>query len=63
MTRVPRAATMDQVIETCLRTALAQRIVKKGDVVVITAGVPVGVAGRTNMIQVRVVGETFKRRK
>ncbi len=63
VTRVPRAATMDQVIETCLRTALAQRIVKKGDVVVITAGVPVGVAGRTNMIQVRVVGETFKRRK
>jgi pyruvate kinase len=58
-TRVPRAATMDQVIETCFQAALAQNIVQKGDVVVVTAGVPVGAPGRTNMLQVRVVGETF----
>jgi pyruvate kinase len=52
-----RATTMDQVIEASLNAALGEGIVQKGDLVVVTAGVPVGIPGRTNMIQVRVVGE------
>ncbi len=56
-TRVPPATTMDEMIEASLNAALRQGSVQPGDLCVITAGVPVGTAGRTNMIQVRVVGE------
>jgi pyruvate kinase len=36
-----------------LETARESGAVKKGDLVVITAGVPVGVPGNTNLIQLR----------
>jgi pyruvate kinase len=42
-------------IAASLASALKQGVVKSGDVAVITAGVPTGISGRTNMIQVRVV--------
>ena len=54
---VSNAVTMEQVIAESITAALNQGVVKEGDLVVITAGVPAGIAGRTNMIQVRVVGE------
>jgi pyruvate kinase len=38
-------------------TALASGNVKKGDLVVLTAGIPVGHSGTTNMLKVHVVGE------
>jgi pyruvate kinase len=31
--------------------------IKRGDVLVITAGLPVGVAGNTNMMRIHVVGK------
>ena len=34
------------------RAALDQGLVKKGDTVVVTAGVPLGTQGKTNMIRV-----------
>ena len=32
-------------------------LVKKGDVVVLTAGIPLGIPGKTNMVRAVVVGE------
>jgi len=56
-TLLARAETPEALIEQGLGAASAQGIVQAGDLAVITAGVPAGVPGRTNMIQVRVVGK------
>jgi pyruvate kinase len=47
----------DEVIEQSVQKALAENHIKNGDLVVVTAGVPVGVAGSTNLIKVHVVSE------
>lgn len=44
----------------CLRATEAARahgLVKDGEIVVFAGGIPVGIAGRTNMIRVCIVGE------
>ena len=46
----------DGLIDRAFRAALESGLASRGDKVVITAGVPPGVAGRTNMIKV----ETLK---
>ena len=46
----------DQLIEFAIQAAEKAELVKQGDLVVITAGVPVGVSGTTNMIKVHLVG-------
>ena len=53
------AHNTDQLIE--LSTAAAQNagLVANGDLVVITAGVPVGVSGTTNMIKAHLVGDAL----
>jgi len=52
---VSEFAHTDQMIETAVQAALDEGMVEKGDTVVITAGVPLGGAGRTNMLKVHVV--------
>jgi len=54
---VPRFASTDEMITTAMKAAQEAGLVRTGDRVVITAGVPLFVPGRTNMLQVRVVGE------
>ena len=49
----------DQLLSTAVNTALSANYVKTGDVVVITAGVPVGKTGATNMIKVQIVGNVL----
>ncbi|CAG1001155.1 partial Pyruvate kinase, partial [Anaerolineae bacterium] len=49
-----------QVIEESLAAILEQGIAARGDLVVIAGGVPAGISGKTNMIQVRVVGGESK---
>ncbi len=44
----------ERMVEDALKVAREQRMVMPGDRVVITAGVPAGVSGTTNMLQVRV---------
>jgi len=56
--RIARAETTEEIVAQGIAAALAQGLVQAGDRVVITGGAPAGIAGRTNMIQVRVVGET-----
>ncbi len=53
---VPESAGTDELLSVSVNTAFAKGLVQSGDVVVVTAGVPVGKAGTTNMIKVQVVG-------
>lgn len=53
---MPRASSTDQLVELAIQSAQEAGLVKHGDLVVITAGVPVGISGTTNMIRVAQVG-------
>src|SRR5690606_2625627 len=52
---------VDGLIEHALRGAVRGGFVRPGDLVVITAGVPVGQPGTTNMLQVHTVGQAVLR--
>ncbi len=60
---VPIATSGDEMIETSVKAAEASHLVKDGDVLVISAGVPVGMSGTTNLIRVHVVGDVLMRGK
>lgn len=47
----------DEVIDRSISAALLKNYIKQGDLVVITAGLPVGVSGTTNLIKVHTVGD------
>ncbi len=51
----------DEMIEAAIQTSLAAGLIKCGDLVVITAGIPVGVPGTTNMLKVHIVGDVIAR--
>ncbi len=51
-----RGRNSDELIANAIARAREQRLVRRGDVVVVTAGVPAGVPGHTNLIKVQVVG-------
>ena len=51
------SASTDELIENGIKAALERGLVEKGDTVVVTAGVPIGIPGTTNMIKVHVAGE------
>lgn len=51
----------DEMIEATVEVSLASGIIKGGDLVVITAGVPVGVHGTTNLLKVHTVGRILAR--
>ena len=53
---MPYAGSTDELVELAIQTAEEAGLVKNGDLVVITAGVPVGISGTTNMIRVCQVG-------
>lgn len=46
----------DEMVNNAINGAMSTGIVKDGDLVVITAGVPLGTTGTTNMIRVHIVG-------
>ncbi|MEW6274455.1 MAG: pyruvate kinase [Bacillota bacterium] len=51
----------DSMIASAIEISLAAGMVKPGDLVVITAGVPVGMRGTTNLLKVHVVGDILAR--
>ena len=53
---MPVASNTDELVEFAVNAAVEAGIVKQGDLVVVTAGVPVGISGTTNMIRVHQVG-------
>lgn len=55
--RVPEFNTIDEMISITIRAAHDAQLVHRGDIVVIIAGVPFGVAGQTNLLKVHRVGE------
>ncbi len=55
----PESDTTDEMIETAVNTALQAGYIRNGDLVVITAGVPVGIPGSTNLLKVHTVGEVL----
>ena len=56
-----RVTTTDEILELSVDEALKHEFVKHGDVVIITAGVPVGEAGTTNLMKVHVIGDLLAR--
>jgi pyruvate kinase len=52
-----KAKTTDQMFELAVDSALQAGYIRLGDIVVITAGVPVGRSGTTNLIKVHQIGE------
>ncbi len=57
----PKVTTTDEILELSVDEALKHQYVDHGDVVVITAGVPVGEAGTTNLMKVHVIGDLLAR--
>lgn len=49
---LPEAESADELFENAVQLAVKEGYLKKGDIAVITAGVPLGIAGKTNMIRV-----------
>jgi pyruvate kinase len=56
---VKQAATTDEIFEAGVEKAVDVGAVKNGDMVVITAGVPIGVSGTTNILKVHTVGKVL----
>jgi len=53
--------TTDDMVKMMVHTACQQGLAAWGDPVVLTAGIPFGSGGKTNMLKVHVVGESVKR--
>ena len=53
---MPYARSTDELVDFAVKAAVDAGIVKQDDLVVVTAGVPVGITGTTNMIRVHQVG-------
>lgn len=51
--------TTDEMLEVAVDRGLSTNLVKRGDRVVITAGVPVGESGTTNLMKVHVIGDVI----
>lgn len=54
---IPQFNTIDEMIQTIVRAAHDVGVVKRGDVIIIIAGVPFGVGGQTNLLKIHRVGE------
>lgn len=59
--KVGESKDTDKALEDANKAALASGIVKEGDLIVTTAGIPTMVRGSTNMIKVDVLGHIFLR--
>lgn len=55
--KVKKTSSTDEMFREAVNGALSSEMVKSGDLVVITAGVPINVTGTTNLIRVHVVGK------
>ncbi len=53
----PPAKSTDEMFVNATQASLKEKLISDGNLVVITAGVPVGVSGTTNLLRVETVGE------
>lgn len=56
---VPALNTTDEVFKNSIDRVIEEKLVEEGDVVVITAGVPVGLSGSTNLIKVQTIAKVL----
>ena len=49
----------DEMFDQAVESAVATGQVKNGDLLVITAGIPIGVTGNTNILKVHIVGNVL----
>lgn len=56
---MPYATNTDELITMSVEAALEHNLVQNGDLAIITAGVPVGISGTTNMIKAHLVGDSL----
>lgn len=49
--------TTDELFEHAVNVSIEKKLLRNGDVVVITAGIPLGVSGTTNLLKVHIVGD------
>lgn len=56
-----KSESTDEIIDVSIHSAMLKGYVKEGDLIVITAGIPVGVSGSTNLIKVHTVGKVLLR--
>ncbi len=54
---IPSEETTEAIFDESLAKARSLNYIKEGEIVIITAGVPVGIAGATNLMKVHLVGE------
>ncbi|MGY3717221.1 pyruvate kinase [Sutcliffiella cohnii] len=54
-----KATTTDEMLDVAIEESLNTGIVSHGDLIVITAGVPVGERGTTNLMKIHVVGDVL----
>lgn len=59
--RGQEAETTDELLDTAVNMGLETKIIERGCKVIITAGVPVGVSGTTNLMKVHVIGNVIAR--
>ncbi|BEP29743.1 pyruvate kinase [Helicovermis profundi] len=57
--KIKEAKSTDEIFDLSVEAAKNAGYLKKGELAVITAGVPVGVAGATNLMKVHIVGEVL----
>lgn len=55
--KIDKMKSTDEIINASVSKALESGYIQNGDLIVITAGVPVGIAGSTNLLKVHVVSE------
>jgi pyruvate kinase len=51
----PEPANLEEVFELASKSALETKLAKRGDLIVITAGIPLGVSGSTNLVKIHSV--------
>ncbi len=56
---MPYASSTDEMISMSVKAAQDAGLLKDGDLVIITAGLPVGIAGTTNMLKAHLVGDAL----
>jgi len=56
-----KVKSIDEVLQDAVEESVKHQYVTHGDVVIITAGVPVGEAGTTNLMKIRVIGDLLAR--
>ncbi len=55
----PHSDSTDDVIDLSIKSTIEGGFVKEGDLVVLTAGIPVGTAGTTNLIKVHIIAKVL----